>query len=241
MGILQGSDGRPVYAPGGLPIWAPDPSPPLRSFGAMQARIADDMVSDAITASHIQNAIQDAQRDHERAPFWFNEAYDVGNFSFSAGKEYYSPADYAPIGSMAHIQTISVLLSANRYTLLSRTPAWMEEIAVAERWRGMPTDWCWVGQVIRLYPTPDQSYPATFTATMRWPIPVSATDQNPWLDDAEQMIRSRAKAALSRHITRDPGYAQQMDGEEARALMLLRAETTRRQAGPGRIRVRSYY
>jgi len=241
MGVLTGSDGRITYGTDGLPIYVPTSQSAYRTYGTMQLRIADEMVDAAVMTSHIQNAIQDAIRDYEATDFWFNRLRDDQSFALMAGQEFYSPDDFDFLGTSPHIDRVTVLAFGNRWTLTNRTERWIEENSIQPTWRALPTDWCFTGQLLRVYPIPDQSYPLIFTGTMRWPMVSATQDANPWTDDAEVLIRARAKAILFRHILRDDASAQIMDGEEARQLQRLKRESTQRLGGAGRIRVGAYF
>lgn len=241
MGILFGTDGRIVHGTDGLPVYVSSTTTARRTYGTLQARIQDEMIDAAITTVHIQNAILDAIKDYEATNFWFNSIREDQNYSFTVGQEFYSPDDIPFLATSPHISILSVLAFNNRWPLNPRTPQWIEEQSVQPTWRALPTDWCMTGDTLRIYPIPDQSYPLIFTGTMRWPTLSASQDANPWTDDAERLVRYRAKAILFRHILRDDASAAIMDAEEARELRLLKRETTTRVGGPGRLRVRGWF
>jgi hypothetical protein len=225
----------------------------------MQSRIANECLGGGFVAStDIQNAIQDAIKEHERQSFYFNEIRDARNFrtddsyrlvrddngnlitddggwATTAGMEFY-PAGYHPsIGSMAMIRTMVAVISATRYLLAPRTMQWMESRSVNPGWRAMPTDWCWHAGGIRLYPIPDAVYPMIMTGIMRF-APLSVTgDTNPWVVEAEELIRQAAKRRIYQDILRNTEQIQVCQQAEGRALSALKRETARR-AGPARIR-----
>jgi len=235
----------------------------MATYGDMQARIADEMLSAATTAQ-IQNAIQDAIRKYERQRFWFNavllrsEPLENSSgipitdssgafidsqpaFSTIQGLEFYDKYLAPAMGTLAHIDKLVLVQgSTNRYSLESRTPQWMDDHSVSTSWRGMPTDWCYVAETIRLYPIPDAIYPIYLLGTGRFVALVTTDDTNPWMVEAEELIRTAAEGILYRRIVRDMPMAQMSMADEQAALQALRRETATRGA-PARIRPSSYF
>jgi hypothetical protein len=211
------------------------------TYGAMQARIADEVLGSPTTA-HIQNAIQDAISKYESERFYFNDMRYYGvtgsgaTMQTVAGREYYADPDLPAIIRWPHIEQVVVLAFNSRYTLEPRTPQAMADLSVSTTSHGLPTDWCWEAGALRLYPIPDASYPLIITGTMRFAPLANSSDTNPWMNEAEKLIRCCAKRLLFIHITRDAPMAQAMQAEEQDALQDLRKENTERAGGPGLIR-----
>lgn len=229
------------------------------TYGEMQSRIAYEILGGGLVqTTDIENAILDAVKDYERQSFYFNEIrdasnpvmdtsfnivtdssgnpiYDGGGWTTVPGVDFYPASYHANIGSMAFIRTLVAVLSTTRYILRPATIQWIEEQQVNPGWRALPTDWCWHAGGIRLYPFPDQAYPMIMTGIMRFPTLAATGDTNPWMVEAEELIRCAAKRRLYLHVLRNPEQAQMMQGEEQNALRNLKRESSRR-AGPTRIR-----
>lgn len=236
----------------------------MATYGDMQARIADEMLTTAITTAQIQNAIQDAIRKYERRRFWFNERrWDMqvlfdstggaltdsgGDFLRSSplfttipGVEFYDQTVSPEMAQAAHLDKLVLVQSSiNRYTLTSRTPQWMDDNAVGLTWRAMPTDWSFQQEQVRLFPIPDAAYPILAQGTQRFNTLVNSSDTNPWMVEAEELIRSCAEAILARRVDRDMQAAQIFAQDEAQALASIKRETTSRGA-PSGIRISSYF
>lgn len=240
--------------------------PQTGNYINMQNRINDEVLG-AITTQQIVNAVQDAIAKYERKRFWFNEqmatyvpgdtldgtpgvvldSYIFPNFSANQelltvpGQEFYSLNDNPFIGSCASIsKMVLVQGGSNRYSLRPRTPQWMDDNSTGLTWRGMPTDWAYEAQQFRFYPIPDAAYPIQWFGTFRFDPMVNPTDSNPWVVEAEELIRMSAEAILYRRILRDQSMAQMASQDEAQALKSLNEETTRRRS-TGRLRGSSWF
>jgi hypothetical protein len=219
------------------------------TLAAMRARIELE-VQGAITDSETDDAIRNAIAQYERESFWFNDMRTFGttgsaaSFNTTRSKEFYSADDLATLGNWPHIRTMMVLAFGNRYPLRERTQAWMDDASISPNWNGLPTDWCWIGQSIRIYPIPNMTYPLIVTGTIRFPQVVADTDTSPFLNEGERLTRSEAKRILYREITRDSAQADVMELEvmgdprtgRQGALGMLRRESMRRAGGPGKLR-----
>lgn len=230
-------------------------NPKANTYGAMQQRVADEVLG-AATASHIINAIQDAIAQFERETFYFNDMRTFGdvpgslsNLQTVQGKEFYSAQDLPVLINMPHIRKILVFAFGNRYPLNERTVGWIDDQSISPSWNGWPTDWAWQSGAIRLYPIPNGAYPMILDGTIRFPPLVNPSDTNPWVCEAEWLIRSEAKRLLFTNITRDMDQAQIMQGEiygnpqigRQGALSQLRGESSRRAGGPGKLRGSTSY
>lgn len=225
-------------------------NPQSNTYGAMQARVAYEVLGSPSSAD-VQNAIQDAISEYERQTFWFNDMRYFGavigsasNLETVQGKEFYSEQDLPALITMPNIRQISVLAFQNRYPLIERTPGWMNDQSFSTLRQGMPTDWTWQAGSIRLYPVPNMAYPMIIDGTIRFGPLAQPSDSNPWMNEAERLIRCEAKRILFTHITRDADQATMMDKEinaPGGALSQLRAESTRRAGGMGRLRASQGY
>ena len=250
--FIQAWTGDPINI---VPPVQPNPvTPPSWSvpntYGAMQTRIQYEVLGSP-TLSDIQYAIQDAIAEYERETFWFNDMRTYGNVAGSQsnlatvqGQEFYSAVDLPALATAPHIRKMMVFAFNNRYPLTERTQQWIDDQSLSRTWYGLPTDWCWQANSIRLYPIPDGAYPLIYDGTIRFPPLVKATDYNCWTNEAEWLIRAEAKRLLFINVTRDSTQADAMELEilgnprtgRQGALAQLRRESMRRAGGTGRMR-----
>jgi hypothetical protein len=220
------------------------------TYGAMQTTIAYELGGRSDLTTQIQNAIQTAIAKWERTRFYFNELNDTNGFSTTAGKEFYSAADYALIGTIVHIDKIHALVSNNRYTLEPRTWQYIEDYAVNPSVQAPPTgisDYSYYAETLRFYPIPDGVYPITISGTKRLTALASSGDSNAWTQDAEALIRCEAKLDLYLNVLKDDEQAAAMkvqiygdpsDPHTVGYLSAIQGETFKRQAVP---KVRATY
>jgi hypothetical protein len=231
------------------------------TYGVLQQQISDEMgdrsdllstlgdtSESLLTLSPIQNAVQSAIAKWERYPFYFNELYDTAFFTCVSGQEFYTSSDAAAIATIASIDRLHVLVSANRYTLTPRTWQYLEDTSVNPAVNGFPADYAYFAERIRLYPIPDGAYPVTVSGTKRFTALSATTDANVWTQDAYDLIRSEAKLILALEVIHDPTLAAEMklaiygDPSDSRTrgyLSALKGETMRRGA-KARIRPTSF-
>lgn len=240
----------------GYPLMDATANAGANTYGAMQLRIQDEVLGSP-TIAQIQNAIQDAIQTFEMQDFWFNAMRTFGDLSGSAsdlqtvnGQEFYSNVDLPVLINMPHISKIMVLAFANRYALISRTSEWIDDQSISTSWQGLPTDWCWQAGALRIYPVPNGGYPLILDGTIRFRPMVQDSDYSVWTNRGEMLIRQEAKRLLFTNITRNPSQAAAMMEEvygnpgagKQGALNLVRRETTRRSAGPIKMRAsRGYF
>lgn len=226
------------------------------TYDDLISRIQDEVLGSPTTAQ-IQNAIQDAVATFERQSFWFNQMRYFGDVTGSlsdlmtvAGQEFYSWNDLPALINAPHISKILVLAFANRYPLIERTISWIDDQSVSTTWQGLPTDWCWQANALRLYPVPNGGYPLILDASIRFKPLSASTDYNVWTNRAEPLVRFEAKRLLFVNITRNPLQAAAMEreiygdqsiGKQGILAQLRRESTARGSASGGRIRASRGY
>jgi len=245
--------GEVMFDSRGNPVMLPDPN--ANTFGQVYNRVLYETLG-AATLNDARNAVLDAIESFEREQLWFNDMRYFGGMGNSPtdlmtklGQEFYSYQDLPMLTNMPHIRQIMVLAFGNRYPLRLRTQQWIDLQSISMTWAGLPTDWCWVGNSIRIYPSPSAGYDLILEGTVRFPPLINDSDYNPWTNRGEQLIRAEAKRLLFRNINRDEPQAQLQELEiygdprtgRQGQLGLLRRETSRRQGGPGRLRASSGY
>ncbi len=101
---------------------------------------------------------------------------------------------------------------------------------------GRPFEYAYYAKSIRLWPVPDGVYPVRVAGHIALAEPATdAEASNPWMIDAERLIRSRAKLELALHVTHDPDMASAMGSAVTEAWNELKGESNR-LSGTGNIR-----
>lgn len=158
----------------------------------------------ALALPPIQLAIQTAIQKYEKYPFWFNE-FDTENsedsnmgaaFNTAVKQEYYGVTDWPSLLNVAHILSLKVTISNNRYTIYPRTAIYSDEVSVNPNVTGQPTEFSHQARQIRFYPIPDAVYPINAKGTLKLPTLSLTTDTNYWMQDAEALIRMEAEMDL---------------------------------------------
>jgi hypothetical protein len=226
----------------------------------MQARIADEMLTTAVTTAQIQNAILDAVQEYQEKRFWFTELrygpkmlqdgslafYTDSNGSILTdsvptytvlNQEFYGITDWPILSSFSHIDKLAILAFSERWSLTPRTPQWMEDIAVSPVWNSVPTDWAYVGGTVRMYPIPNGAYAVYLTGTQIYAQLVNPSDTNPWttVGQGERLVRLSAEATLFDVVDRNPQQADRLYGLAQRELDNMEKKTSQRGT-PARIR-----
>ena len=201
----------------------------MSTYGAMQTRIADELVNDGdITTAQIKNAIQSAIADYAGEQFWFNEA--VSTFSTVASQELYTSTDLAAIPTIIKILSMR-LANTGSYTAYINginidTIEDMQDGSIL----GAPEYYSRFANKLRLYPIPNAvwtikiSYISTLTTLS------ADADTNAWMTDGEEVIRQAAKKRLAADILADDALAQRCAVMEKSALDGLRMENRNRRS-----------
>ena len=208
------------------------------TYGDMQNRIADELGgradllanSPGMTASPIQLAIQSAIGYFENDRFFFNELRQTGAFNTVLNQEFYTSADWDQIPYLKHIDKLSVFVTRNRYYMVGRTPQYMEDISINPYNNGVPIDYCYYNEQLRFYPIPNAAYPINFLGTKTFAELSAVGDTNPWVNEAEELIRCRAEFILCRDTLKDAAGALAAASGAKEAYSSLKGETFKRGA-----------
>lgn len=208
----------------------------MSTFAQLKAQIADDLARSDLT-TQIEEAVLAAIVDHERTRFYFNERRDAPAFTTVADQEMYTASDDADIATIAHIDSLVMILNGSRRKLFVQTEQWMDEMSGLGT--GAPTDYSYLAKRIRLYPIPDAAYQVYMTGQIRLATLSADGDTNAWTEDAKELIRVAAKEKIYRQIIHDFPRADQMMQQVAYQKLLLTSETTVR-GGPMRVRATTF-
>lgn len=190
----------------------------------MKARIANELARSDLT-SEIAYAITDAIAAYRDERFFFNESRTI-TFSTVAGQEFYDSTDAAAIATIRRFDYIGVYIGDQFNRLEYCTPDEMEWLSTGLTSSGAPFDYTYYQRKIRLYPTPDAVYTVRVGASVTFAAPANDSEiNNPWMVEAERLIRSRAKNELALHVLKDTDLAQTMAIAVQEALDQLKGET----------------
>lgn len=189
----------------------------------MKARIADELARDDLT-SQIALAIADAIAVHQNDRTLFNESRDL-TFSTVALQQFYTNADVPGLSAMLIIDQVSLTYGVSVWELDRRRPEDLEIAAQSAQIRGQPTSYSFYNRTLRLYAVPDNAYSIRVTGQTSIAAPASDTEAaNPWMNEAERLIRSRAKLELYLHVIKDTDKAQVMKLAADDALANLKSQ-----------------
>lgn len=189
----------------------------MPSLGDMKARIALEIVRDDI-ATQIANAINDAISMYQADHFRFNEVDPAAPPTFNTviGRATYGAADLAAIATLFRIDLLTYAQSNSTFKIYRRDPAYIKMSLQNGQIAGPPQEFAYQGNSIYIYPQPDQVYPVSIgDAYLQFAAPASDVEaNNVWMNDAEKLIRCRAKYELATHITRNIKMAKDMSPYE---------------------------
>jgi len=189
-----------------------------KSATDMIARIASelgqrsDLAPGGAYPTVITNAISDAVGIYQKERFRFNELQPISPFTLNTvqGQTVYGVAADARIPTLYKIDYINYLLGTTTERMDRVFP---EDVYLALQngtEAGPPQEWAWDGQSIVIYPRPPStSYLLTIGGYLALDGPDLTTQPgrdvttNPWMNDAERLIRSRAKYEIALNFTRN--------------------------------------
>ncbi len=199
----------------------------MPSLSDMQASIAAEIFRDDL-GPQIATEITRAIRFYQRKRFHFNETRRL-TFNTVAGQDFYG-ADAEPrIPNLLEIDYIQATQNQRPFTVS------MVSAEVLDYWTGTPASgppslFAYFEGQLRLNPMPNDAYPVRVAALVRVDPPTDPDDQtNPWMNDGEELIRSRAKRNLYLHYLGDQEMGAVMKAAESEALLSLKSEANARQ------------
>jgi hypothetical protein len=196
----------------------------MSTLATMKTRIADELMRSDLT-SQIALAIPEAIAFHQKQRFYFNERNDV-TFSTVAAQAAYTSSDepYMPVAY--DVDDVFVTVSGNEYRVKRMDPS---------RWRilnnastqGQPHQYSYFNRTMYLYPIPDQAYTMRMVGHFKIDAPASdAEANNPWMVEAEALIRHTAKMILYRDVIFDDEMEARCSRAAEQELVVQRALTS---------------
>lgn len=202
--------------------------PPLSTatLADMVTRIQDEIARTDLN-SQIRLCINDAIDYYQSLRFAFNESRDM-TFTTVAGQEFYAAADNSNIPTLQSFDYIILYLGNIPWPLHRRPPVEIEKLNQNGLMKGQPWNFCYYNKQVRLGPVPDTTYSMRIAGQITFAAPATDTEaNNPWMIDAEKLIRCRAKWELNLHYTRNQPQADAMKAAEIDALEQLKGRTNR--------------
>lgn len=181
-------------------------------LAAMKARIISELRRPDLS-DQVATAINDAIAIYQKERFRFSEASPSAPVTFNtvAGRAVYTSADNPNIGSVLGIDYMMVLIGNTYQRVTKENPVTVISYNDVNTMSGQPSWWAYQGNQIILAPVPSQVYQMTLGLFKL--IAGPATDDepnNPWMTDAERLIRARAKYEIAVHVTRNSDMAAAM-------------------------------
>lgn len=199
----------------------------------MKARVADELARGDLT-SQIAYGINDAIFFYQNERFIFNESRDI-TFSTVAGQDFYGAAANPAIPTMWSFDYLILYLGGIPWPIKRQTPEYVEVANNNGLVTGQPYNFAWYNKQIRLGPVPDNAYTIRVAGRVNFAAPASDTEaNNPWMVDAEKLIRSRAKYEIALNVIQDTEMAQIMAAQVQEAYDQLKGAANR-LTGTGKI------
>ena len=201
----------------------------MASYLDMVNRIADETLRPDM-ANQIKLCIQEAIAHHEVERYWFNQFRDR-TFDTVAGREFYDATDLSDIPGILELDAVTITIGSAHWPLTRAGYVELERRNADGNARGQPTHYTYWGQMLRLYPVPDGVYPVRLSGLFKLPLLTADDDQNAWTNEAEDLIRHRAKMMLYSQYLRDDSNAGRAAALEGAARDRLTISSARRLAG----------
>jgi len=181
----------------------------------MKARISDEMArgSSTLLTTAIAQCINDAILIYQSDRFRFNKTVPSAPITFNTviGQANYGVAANANIGTLFDIDYVLIQIGNMLWYCDRSSPKDLKIYNQLGTMMGQPTWYAYEGNEIILSPIPTAVYPVTLGLFKRVAAPATDTEVgNPWMTDAERLIRARAKFEIATHYFRNPTMAVAM-------------------------------
>lgn len=215
----------------------------MTTLAIMKARIASELRRSNIS-TQIGDAINTAIDAYKGERLWFAEQYHI-DIDLIADQEFYTSADSVWLGRISRIDYAHLLIGTQAYGLRRMEDGWLDVASSSGSNTGQPYCWGWYGNALRVYPVPSESGTMQVRLAGQFEMPAPATDAetgNPWMVEAETLIRCRAKFELYQHVLLDLAKAAIFDPDRRNpspSPTLAALQTLRRKSyaktGTGRV------
>lgn len=193
----------------------------MSTLATMKTRIANELGQRVDLDSEIATAISDAIGAYVNETFWFNRKRSL-TFSTVVDQQDYGSAANTLIPGIMKFDYVKLIIGTIVFDLKSVSA---EEIEDDTSGSGSHQPWkyTYLNGEIRLYPVPSQVWTVRVAGTISVPGPATDVEAaNPWMVEAERLIRSRAKWELGMHVLSDTDLATRSAESVKEALAQLR-------------------
>lgn len=205
----------------------------MSTYLDLQTRIADEIVRSDLT-TQIRSTILTAISEFDTERWYFNET--SFNVSMISGTRDYSSTN---ITNTFQIDAVKMTIATGTVYLLQEKPFWFIESITSGSTpvdSGQPVFYAYFNQTLSFFPIPDSSTYVAKVIGAESLTPLSAdADTNAWTNDAESLIRARAKYHLYKHVIKDDQQADAQNDTVSMLYSTMRNRTTDR-ASTGKIR-----
>jgi hypothetical protein len=197
------------------------------TLGYMVDKISDEIARPDLN-SQIRDKITEAIAAYQPERFFFSESRDI-TFNTVAGQEFYGAADNAAIPTLEAFDYIILYIGSIPWPIARRTDVEIEVLNQNGLMRGQPWNWSYYNLQLRLGPVPDAVYSMRIACHQKIAAPANDdVANNPWMtDNAERLIRCRAKYELYLHVIRNMEMAEAMASATTEAFDALKGQTNR--------------
>lgn len=193
----------------------------MATRGDLVTRILDDLERDGTEWSNrVVNEINSAIDYYQKKRFWFSDSREVTFDTVAAQTDYSFDTEFY------RLDDVTIVVGGVTTTLRRQEYSDIETSIANFNGNGQPWSYAYLNGTVRLYPAPNQAYAVRFLGHFKVPAPADdAESDNPWMDEAFELIRCRAKLSLAMHVLEDDALAQRMALAERPALRALKTAT----------------
>jgi hypothetical protein len=200
----------------------------VTTLGKLKAEIALEIARDDL-AVQTSNAVASAIRHYRRMRFYFNVSDSI-EFPTVEDQSSYDKTDLAGLANIISIDNVFLVQDTSTCELKREQPAAIELALPGNVTSDIPGSYAYENQRLRLAPPPDSAGYVIRIFGEIWIDPPAADDEadNPWMIEAYELIKYRAKASIYADYMEDLQMAGAMSAAEQEQLRTLEGETNMR-------------
>lgn len=223
-----------------MPVLLPLASSGTPDLGTMTQRIRDEILRDTdVETNYIKKAIASAIRTYRYHRFWFNEG--TFTLSTVDGTQDYSAVSSGSAGYPRDLISVDRLTLVHNTSLIKLPKVGIQEfrdLDSGDNTEGRPSCWTFHHESLMLYPTPDAVYTirgdyvkeltgldgdddrlglSAVYVDDAWSFRdvdgnlITDSYTSAWFDEAEEMVRAKAKALVYSEVLRDTKAAAEQE------------------------------